>query len=180
MRQIKIYITLIIFSTLLLSCRNEDEFYNQMVKEKTEVLPDQVADNINIRFYDSSNITAVLKGKRAEVYYSKNRTDIKDGLQVEYFSKSTGKRLGILTSQEGWIDDASKDMFAKGNVVLFVDSSKVRLETNFLAWDARRELIHTQEYVKIITPTEFLEGYGFESDINLSHYKIFKLKGRQL
>jgi len=49
MRQIKIYITLIIFSTLLLSCRNEDEFYNQMVKEKTEVLPDQVADNINIK-----------------------------------------------------------------------------------------------------------------------------------
>jgi len=151
-----------------------------MVKEQTEVLPDQVANNVTIEFYESANITAILKGKRAEVYYSKNRTDIKDGLQVEYFSKSSGKRLGILTSREGWIDDISKDMFAKGNVVLFVDSSQVRLETNFLAWDAKRELIHTQEYVKITTPTELLEGYGFESDINLTHYKIFKLKGMQL
>jgi len=25
-----------------------------------------------------------------------------------------------------------------------------------------------------------LEGYGFESDINLTHYKIYKIKGRQL
>ena len=175
-----IYILFVVLSLLLLSCRNEDEFYNQMVKEQTEVLPDQVANDITIEFYESASLSAFLKGKRAEVYYSKNRTEIKNGLQVEYFSKSTGKRIGILTSKEGWIDDATKDMFAKGNVVLFVDSSQVRLETNFLAWDAKRELIHTQEYVKITTPTELLEGYGFESDINLTHYKIFKLKGMQL
>ncbi|HPD32852.1 MAG TPA: LPS export ABC transporter periplasmic protein LptC [Bacteroidota bacterium] len=175
-----LYILFVISSLFLFSCRNEDEFYNQMVKEQTEVLPDQVAHNVTIHFYESAKITAILKGKRAEVYYSKNRTDIKDGLEVEYFSKNSGKRLGILTSREGWIDDITKDMFAKGNVVLFVDSSQMRLETNFLAWDAKKELIHTDEYVKITTPTELLEGYGFESDINLTHYKIYKIKGRQL
>jgi hypothetical protein len=53
------------------------------------------------------------------------------------------------------------------------------METNTLNWDNTRELIHTKDYIVIKTTKETIRGYGFESNLDLTDYKIYKVSGIQ-
>ncbi len=68
-------------------------------------------------------------------------------------------------------------MFAGGNVVVISDSSKVELKTPFLEWKNAEKKLYSTERVEISSPKEKIFGYGFESDLKLSNYKIFKVSG---
>jgi hypothetical protein len=68
-------------------------------------------------------------------------------------------------------------MMAIGNVVVWSDSAKVKLETSKLQWSNSRQIVYTNESVKVTTPSEIINGYGFESDLSLSYYKIIKVSG---
>lgn len=70
-------------------------------------------------------------------------------------------------------------MLAQGNVIVVAESKGRRLETQLLEWDNLRQKIYSTEYVTITTPTEIINGYGFESDPNLNEYKINRVSGIQ-
>jgi LPS export ABC transporter protein LptC len=168
---------IIISSIILLGCFRDDTEYKKAIKEESNVLPDQIAHNIEVVFFDSAHKKAILKAMQAEVYYSNSTTILNGDVRLEYFSKSSGKRLSILTADNASIDDKSKDMFAKGNVVVLSDSAKVTLSTTSLAWSNQKQIIYTNDYITIKTPTETINGYGFESNLDLSNYKIYKVSG---
>ena len=44
-----------------------------------------------------------------------------------------------------------------------------------MEWKKRK--LFSNQYVKINSPVEIIEGYGFESNQDLSNYKIFKVSG---
>jgi hypothetical protein len=44
-------------------------------------------------------------------------------------------------------------------------------------WSEERKKLYSTEFVRIESPTEILEGYGFESDQQLKNYTIFKPSG---
>ena len=77
------------------------------------------------------------------------------------------------------IDDRTKNMLAKGNVLVWSDSSRTKLETSVLHWDNKTQLFYSTEFVTIDSPEEKIQGYGFESDQNLKYYRIFKVSGEQ-
>jgi LPS export ABC transporter protein LptC len=106
-------------------------------------------------------------------------TYLDGGLQVEFYSRSSGKRVSFLTADSAKIDDRTKNMLAWGHVVVIGDSSHSRLETSILHWDNKTQKLYSTEFVKITSPGEKLQGYGFESDQNLTNYKIFKVSGEQ-
>jgi LPS export ABC transporter protein LptC len=68
-------------------------------------------------------------------------------------------------------------MLAKGNVIVVSDSASTKLQTNELHWKQSTRKIHTDAYVKITSPNEIINGWGFESNENLSNYKIYKVTG---
>ena len=68
-------------------------------------------------------------------------------------------------------------MFATGNVLVISDSTKSQLETEELEWNNSTHKLHSQAFVRITSPKEIINGWGFESDENLSNYKIFKVNG---
>ena len=45
-------------------------------------------------------------------------------------------------------------------------------------WDEGKELLSSDEFVKISTKDEIIYGEGFEANQDFSKYKIFKVKGR--
>lgn len=176
----KIFFKILLFLTftiILFGCFRDDSEYQKALQEESKVLPDQIANNIEVVFFDSAYTKAILTALQAEVYYSNSSTILKGGVKLEYFSKMTGKRLSILTAENATIDDKSKDMFARGNVVVVSDSANVTMTTNSLAWSNERQIIYTKDYVTIKTPTETINGYGFESNLDLSNYKIYKVSG---
>jgi len=141
------------------------------------IQPDQIADNFRIRFVDSNWTRAILNGGRGKVYNSRMETIIDKGLRLELFSKNTQKVTTWLTADSARIDDNSHDMFAYGKIIVFSDSSQTKLETNFLQWNHQQQKFYSNAFVRISSPLEIIEGYGFESDQHLKNYKIYKVSG---
>ena len=157
----------------------DDTAYQQALKEDAKITADQIANHITVVFFDSTWTKAILKADRAEIYTNEKRTEIIGHVKVEYFSKITGNRLSILTCQEATVDDNTKNMEARGNVKVFSDSALVTMETSKLNWDNLRALIHTNDNIVITTRREIIRGKGFESNLDLSNYKIYKVSGIQ-
>jgi LPS export ABC transporter protein LptC len=172
------YILLLEFGLIFLTgCFHDDTEYQKAVQEETKIIPDQIANNIQVIFFDSASTKAVLTAARAEVFNNTSITQLKGGVKVEYFSKTTGKRLSLLTSDSATIDDKSKDMFAYGNVYVLSDSTGVTLRTQTLAWNNTKQIIYSNDFITLKTATETINGSGFESNLNLSNYKIYKVTG---
>lgn len=169
---------LIVFVVFFVSCVNEtEEKYTKEVQIKLEQLPDQLAKDISVEFMDSSFLRAKLWAKVGKVYYQRGETWLFDSIKLEFYSKVSGKRQSILTADSAKIDDRTKDMYAFGKVVVVADSPKTILRTTFLEWRNKVQRLYSNEYIEIITPEEEIRGYGFESDLNLHNYKIYRVSG---
>lgn len=140
-------------------------------------LPDQIAWNVETLFIDSNYTKAKLYAARARVYNRLQQTILDGGVKVIFLSKTNGARISQLTCDSLLVDDNSKNMYAYRNVKIISDSSNSTLETCEMYWNEARQKAISEKYVKIVTPTETIEGYGFESDQNLKNYKILKVSG---
>ena len=79
-----------------------------------------------------------------------------------------------MTALNGKVNEQTYDIDAFGNVLVVSDDS-TRLRSERLFWDNKRRLIHTPDYVSIVSPKEKVQGQGFESDQRLRNYRIFKV-----
>ncbi|MGQ9818432.1 MAG: LPS export ABC transporter periplasmic protein LptC [Candidatus Kapaibacteriales bacterium] len=160
------------------SCKKNEEIQKgTLFQQHFLELPDQIAKNIQVDFIDTSFLKARLWAKTAKVYYSRKETLLKDSIKVEFYSKSSQKIISILTADSAKIDDATKDMFAYGHIVVVSDSPKTLLKTTQLQWKNQAQKLYSSEYIEITRSEEEIRGYGFESDINLNNYKIFNVSG---
>jgi len=73
------------------------------------------------------------------------------------------------------MDEATRNLYAIGNVVATNDSAGIVLRTEELMWKNQEERIVSDKFVKITSPTEVIEGFGFESDRNLKNYTIYRV-----
>jgi LPS export ABC transporter protein LptC len=140
-------------------------------------IPAHLTWNITVRFMDSSITKAILKGRRARVYEDRQETLLDSGVVVDFMGTTGVKRVARMTSDSARVDDRTRDMIARGNVVVISDSTGKKLTTSLLTWDNASQKLRTTEYVKIESPGEIIEGYGLESDQYLKEYKIFKVSG---
>ena len=65
-------------------------------------------------------------------------------------------------------------MYAIDSVVAVNDSGIV-VKTNELEWRNRDKKIVSDKFVTIDSPSEHIEGYGFESDQHLRNYVIYNI-----
>lgn len=163
---------------LLISCSSE-EVYRQKVDIEQEIVPDQVAYEVDVAFVDSSFTKAVLKAGRARIFEDRKETLLDSSVRVDFYEKGSYEIASTLTSDSASIDDRTKNMLARGNVVVVSEDSKRRLTTEILEWDNYRQKLFSTEFVTITTEQEIIKGYGFESDPNLTNYKINKVSGIQ-
>lgn len=139
--------------------------------------PDQISHNFEMFFVDSSWTKAKLKAGRGRVYQARMETLIDQSLRLDLYSKNSSNVATWLTADSARIDDRTKDMIAKGNVIVYSDSSLTKLETSQLQWNQAEQKFFSTEFVRINSPQELIEGYGFESDQFLLNYRIFKVSG---
>lgn len=175
--KIEIYNILFLIILISVGCTSDSIEYEKALKEESGMMPDQVANNVEVVFFDSVLTKATLKASRAEISNEKNTTELIGDVEVEFFSEKSGKRLSILYADKAIIYDVTKDMEAIGNVKVLSDSANITLETTKLKWNNEKMIVYTEEFITITTPNEIINGYGFESDLSLSHYKIYKVSG---
>lgn len=167
----------LIIISVFYSCNDEKAVPQQVIEEKDILQPDIISTNITVSFVDSSFTKAILKADKAKVFNERKKTYFEGNVKADFFSSKLKQRVSWLTSDSAEVDDNTKDMLAKGNVVVVSDSNNTRLETSILHWDNKTQKLFSTEFVTITSPQEDIRGWGFESDINLTHYRIFKVSG---
>jgi LPS export ABC transporter protein LptC len=173
---VKKEIVLIVVCGIFLAAGCEDKIKPSVLGGvSSATLPSQESWNATITFTDSGVVKAILKAGHISAYEGTKQTSLDHGVHVDFFDEF-GTHSSVLTSQTGKVDENTNNLEAIGNVVVVSDSGVV-VETEKLFWNNQRQLIHSDEFVKITSPKENLQGHGFESDQNLKNYKIFRVTG---
>lgn len=139
---------------------------------KVEELPSQESWNSIITFSDSGKIKAIMNTGHLRVFDEAKETLLDENIKIDFFDENEIKTT-TLTSIRGRVDDRTNNLWAIDSVVAVSDS--VTLITDELMWRNEDKKIVSDRFVKIITPKEKIEGYGFESDQSLRNYVIYRI-----
>lgn len=160
---------------LFSSCVNEVNEVRSLTK--AERIPMEVQKNLHLEFTDSTYKKMELRAPLAESYptLEEPQREFRDGIDVQFYN-DYGVQDSRLTAEYA-LQLINKDIWeARGNVVV-LNKKGEQLNTEKLFWDSKKEIIYTDEFVKITTPEEVIMGEGFKADQNFSEYEIYKVTG---
>jgi LPS export ABC transporter protein LptC len=132
-------------------------------------LPDQEVEDFALTETNSGAVEWKLYAQHAAIFDVKN-TITAHGVRVDFYDEK-GKQSSRLTAREGEINQLSRDMTARGNVVL-QNSDGARMSTQSLRFLNREQKIVSDELVRVERGGDVLTGVGFESDPDLKHYQF--------
>ncbi len=98
-----------------------------------------------------------------------------EGVEIERYNEQM-EQIASITSNYARYYEAESKWEAKNNVVA-VNPQGDTLKTEHLIWEQEKGKIYSEQFVKIIREDQVLTGIGFESDQNLSNWKIKNPKG---
>jgi LPS export ABC transporter protein LptC len=158
---------------LLIGCGDEKVKPSINTALNVEELPAQESWNSKVFFTDSGKTQAVLYAGHLKLFTGARETLLDSSVKVEFYNDS-GTVATTLTSKRGRVDDVTQNLYAVDDVVAISDSG-ITLMTEELMWRNNDRKIVSNKFVTILTQTEKIEGYGFESNQNLSNYIIYNV-----
>jgi LPS export ABC transporter protein LptC len=135
----------------------------------TGELPDQEVRNFVLTETDQGNPVWKLYARYAAMYDARNSI-VARGVRVDFYDQQ-GRKTSELSAREGEIDQMSRDMTARGNVVIQTTEG-TRMTTEELRFLNRSQKLRTDREVRFERAGNVLTGVGFESDPGLEHYKF--------
>ena len=159
---------------LLPAC--EERVRPAVVPEERTELPSQESWHSTVVFSDSGRMRARLRAGYIAVYMPQGYTLLSDSVTVDFYDEEE-RHTSVLTSRRGRVNDRTRDFVAYGNVRVTSDSGTV-LTTDSLFWQNQEQLIVTQAFVDIVSPTEHITGHGLVSDQALKNYRIARVTGQ--
>jgi len=139
-------------------------------------LPSQQLFDTTMRFYDLYGLQGELPAPRVDQYVNRRIFVMPHGFSMVTWD-SLGNENVTIVADSGSIDEKQRDIRAVGNVVV-TSQDGLRLETDILQWDNRRQRIFTEDPVCFTTATDTLFGIGFVSNRNLTNWEIGTPTGR--
>ncbi|SVA03165.1 uncharacterized protein METZ01_LOCUS56019, partial [marine metagenome] len=98
---------------------------------------------------------------------------LEGNVDADFFSTEE-EHMSNLKSERAFVYEETDNLLAIGNVVVVSDSG-VTLFTDSLYWDNKLEKITSNDTIMLTTEMDdTLYGVGFESDVDLTHWKIIK------
>lgn len=137
-------------------------------------LPDQVLTNTETYLTSAGRRTGVIKAETLKVYTNKDTT-LMYGVHVTFYD-SSGAHVSTLTADSGLVTRNSTILEAEGNVRAWTVGDKLLL-TDSLRWDATREEITTEGFVKAIRGADTISGWGLQTDQRLENIVIKNIQG---
>ena len=142
----------------------------------TSKIPNETGKDVEIIYSDSAKLKIKIMGPVLE-HYSKDTAYIvfPKGVHVLFYDDSA-KVKTELTSKYAIRYEGLGRMEAKNDVIL-VNEKREKLNTEHLTWDETKQLIFTDDFVRITTADEIIYGDGLESNQDFTRYKIKNIKG---
>ncbi|MBR9976466.1 MAG: LPS export ABC transporter periplasmic protein LptC [Bacteroidetes bacterium] len=154
---------------LIIAC--EDKARPAVSGVSPDQLPTQESWNSTVTFSDSGRVRAILWSGRIRMYEEQSETLLDSGVVVDFYDRQ-GSHTSVLTSRRGRVDDITRNLEAFDSVVFRSDEGTV-VETEYIFWDNKSRQVRGDRFVTITSPTERLQGYGFEADQGLRNYTVF-------
>jgi len=134
-------------------------------------LPDQEVSDFALTETEQGTPSWKLYARYAATYNARNLV-VARSIRVDFFDEK-GQKSSELTANEGEIQQQSRDMTARGNVVLqATEGTRMSTEElHFLNKEQKITAPPTQQ-VRVERAGDVLTGYGFESDPNLRHFEF--------
>lgn len=132
-------------------------------------MPDQEVTDFVLTETDAGHPQWTLYAKWAATYTARNVVVARD-IRVDFFDEK-GARSSELTAREGEIQQATRDMTARGDVVLRTTEG-TRMTTEELHFGNREQLITSDKLVRVEDKGNTLEGVGFSSDPDLKRFEF--------
>lgn len=170
--------SIVLLGTMLFSfsaCENEVKQVQKLGED--ERIPMEVQKDFVLSYSDSTYVRMSLQAPLAESYPQLDipQREFREGIKVRFLD-DLGQENSRLRAKYA-LQLIEKDLWeARGDVVV-INKKGEQLNTEKLFWDARKEIIYSDEFVKITTPTEIIMGEGFQADQNFSQYEINKVSG---
>ena len=157
---------------LFISCGSRGEDDNSDTTE--ELIENEIWNPLIILSREESKIVAA---KAEKLYKSSNELALLVGnVEVDFFSEE-GDHISILYSDSAQINEQSNNLYANGNVFVVSDSGYT-LTTSKILWDNRYKMIIAKDSVMFTTTEgDTMYGVGFESDMDLDQWRIFRIYG---
>ncbi len=147
-----------------------------------EEVPTEIAKDVEIMYSDSMQVRVIVRTPRL-VRFSGNtpREEFLGGIQVDFLGdnlKTSSRLTAKKAIKETVIHKDEKDrpirepaIFVQDSVVLTSSGGRI-LKTTELVWYEDTGRLKSDKFVQIITPTEIIYGYGFETDKEFSKWKL--------
>lgn len=163
----------ILILTAFISCTKEKVKPQINSSIEGSELPAQESWNSTVFFTDSGKTRAIMHAGHLRVYEDSRETLIDSGLKVDFYNMNEIKTT-TLTSKRGRVDEKTDNLYAIDSVVAVNDSGVV-IVTDVMMWRNQDKKIVSDKFVRIESPKEIIEGYGFESDQHLRNYVIYNI-----
>ncbi|MCK4593024.1 LPS export ABC transporter periplasmic protein LptC [bacterium] len=135
--------------------------------------PDQEIETFTLRQSVDGELTWELVAELAFVWDDTHQA-VAARPTVNFYEN--GEHRAVLTAGEGTINLLTNDMETREGVVVVSDDGAT-LKTEVLGWDNRRQRLFTNLVVTYETGGTVLTGSGFESDSDLTDWKIRHPRG---
>lgn len=135
--------------------------------------PDQEIETFTLRQSVNGELTWELVAELAFVW-DDTRQAVAAHPTVNFYSN--GEHRAVLTAGEGTINLLTNDMETREGVVVISDEGAI-LRTEVLGWDNRLQRLFTNLVVTFEKGGTVLTGSGFESDSDLTDWKIRRPHG---
>ena len=139
--------------------------------QETGEFPDQEVSDFVLTETDEGRPQWKLYARYAATYNARN-VIVARSIRVDFFDENA-EETSELTAREGEIRLQSRDMTARGNVVLQTREG-TRMSTELIQFLNREQRIVSPEdqMVRVERGGDVLTGYGFESDPDLQHFEF--------
>ncbi len=135
-----------------------------------EGAPVQVFRGLELRQSEAGKARWVLVADSAETFGEKARTRLW-GIRVDFYGESGDSVRSTLTAREGEVDTQTRDLLARGNVVVNGQDGQ-RLLTEELRWDPAAGKVVSDSLVRVVKGSSVLTGIGIESDPELRSFVL--------
>lgn len=167
----KLGIQLLACAVLAVGCSEQG---SRPTPESSGEMADQVVVDFVLTETDEGTPVWTLYAREASTFRARNVV-VARSIRVDFFDED-GERTSELTAREGEINDRTRDMIARGDVVIQTTEG-TRMSSQELRFLNEQERIVSpiDQLVRVERGGDVLTGYGFESDPDLTQFE-FKRK----
>lgn len=160
---------------LFYACENDIEKIKAF--SSPENLPTVEITDFKTMSTDSGRVSFTLKAPKLLRYENVGKSFVifPDGMELKKFDMN-GNIVSSIRADfaKQYVDE---DKWEASNNVIATNIKGDTLKTEHLIWEREKGLIHTDDYVKIISPDRIITGIGLTADEKMDDWKIKKPKG---